>query len=619
MHAPSTRLRQRLALAIVFLAGLALLPAAIAAVSAPAADPLVGDLLARHSDDFSRGRSTTEYVVQSNGRLTPVRVTAQQAGPLLGKRVKVGFRADGSATLAAADGTSSGSTTTTTTSVNNRRVAILLVNFSNDTRTPWTADQVRNVAFGDPSRSVAEYFRLSTWGRIQLSGDVFGWFTIPDTNTSCTWSAWGTSANAAAAAAGIDLAQYQHVVYAFPSSPCGWSGLAYLPGKHSWLNGSGTSFRVMSHELGHNLGTHHAATMSCTEAGVRVPLSANSANCTSSEYGDPYSVMGASSRYTPTNVSRGNFGVLQSANTQTVTASGDYLLKPIDPSDPTGVQSLRVRRTTSTFLTLEFRQSDGSYFATYTSTDPVATGVTVRIASEYTTRSQTQLVDTTPATTSFGDAPLAAGRTLVDPLSGVSITALSTGSGGALVRISFAPDSSAPTQPTSLTATALDASRISLSWGASADNVGVAGYRVFRNGTLAATVTSTSWTDSGLSASTTYGYQVVAFDAAGNTSTAASASATTLVTDSQAPTAPGNLKATVAKKKVTLSWSASTDNVEVAGYRVYRDGALVATLGPTATGFSQSGLARGSYVYGVEAFDAAGNTSARPTASATVQ
>ena len=132
-----------------------------------------------------------------------------------------------------------------------------------------------------------------------------------------------------------------------------------MPGKYSWLNGSGgMSLRVMSHELGHNVGTHHASSMSCTVSGVRVSLAQRS-SCTSSEYGDPFTVMGSSSNYQHTNFSRGNFGWLQAANTQTVTASGDYTLSPVEGG--TGVVALRIQRTSSTYLTLEFRQPSGTF------------------------------------------------------------------------------------------------------------------------------------------------------------------------------------------------------------------------------------------------------------------
>ncbi len=79
-------------------------------------------------------------------------------------------------------------------------------------------------------------------------------------------------------------------------------------------------------------------------------------------------------------------------------------------------------------------------------------------------------------------------------------------------------DTASPTTPTSLRATGVTSSSVSLAWNASTDNVGVTGYQVFRNGAHIATVTGTSYVNSGLTASTSYGYTVRARDAAGNVS-----------------------------------------------------------------------------------------------------
>src|SRR5881296_3101769 len=90
------------------------------------------------------------------------------------------------------------------------------------------------------------------------------------------------------------------------------------------------------------------------------------------------------------------------------------------------------------------------------------------------------------------------------------------------------PDTTPPSVPTGLTASAVSSSQIKLSWAASSDNVGVSGYRVYRNGTQIATTSATSFPNTGLSPSTTYTYAVAAFDAAGNLSAQSSpASATT--------------------------------------------------------------------------------------------
>lgn len=79
-------------------------------------------------------------------------------------------------------------------------------------------------------------------------------------------------------------------------------------------------------------------------------------------------------------------------------------------------------------------------------------------------------------------------------------------------------DTQAPTSPSSLRKTGTFSSAASLHWGASSDNVGVAGYRIYRNGSQVGTTTRTRFTDSSLSASTRYTYTVQAFDAANNLS-----------------------------------------------------------------------------------------------------
>lgn len=79
-------------------------------------------------------------------------------------------------------------------------------------------------------------------------------------------------------------------------------------------------------------------------------------------------------------------------------------------------------------------------------------------------------------------------------------------------------DTLAPTAPAGLNYAQLSAKSITLVWNASTDNVAVVGYNVYRGGTLIGTTSDLVYTDSGLSASTTYSYTVKAFDGAGNLS-----------------------------------------------------------------------------------------------------
>ena len=90
-------------------------------------------------------------------------------------------------------------------------------------------------------------------------------------------------------------------------------------------------------------------------------------------------------------------------------------------------------------------------------------------------------------------------------------------------------DVDAPVAPSGLSASSVTHNSVSLNWNTSADNIGVSGYRIYVNGSLHSTVSTNAAVVSGLSPSTTYGFYVTAFDAAGNTSAASNTvSVTTL-------------------------------------------------------------------------------------------
>jgi|GEM_PF-1636204 len=183
---------------------------------------------------------------------------------------------------------------------------------------------------------------------------------------------------------------------------------------------------------------------------------------------------------------------------------------------------------------------------------------------------------------------------------------------------SACPDTTAPSTPTNLTKTGSTQTSLALSWSASTDNVGVTGYTLYVNGAQVGTTTGTSMSAAGLTCGTTYTVAVDAFDAAGNHSGKASMSASTAAcSDTTAPSTPTGLSTSaVGQSSITLSWTASTDNVGVTGYRLYLGGSQVGTSSSTSYVFS--GLSCGtSYTLGVAAVDAAGNVSGTATLSAT--
>jgi chitodextrinase len=175
-------------------------------------------------------------------------------------------------------------------------------------------------------------------------------------------------------------------------------------------------------------------------------------------------------------------------------------------------------------------------------------------------------------------------------------------------------DVQAPTVPTGLTATAASTSQINLSWTASTDNVAVVGYKIYRGGVYLTSVSGTSTSDTGLSAATPYCYQISAYDAANNASSLSTlvCATTHSAADPIAPTVPTGLTAVAASSTQTnLSWTASTDNVGVAGYKIYRGGVYLKSV--TGTSTSDTVPANTQYCYTVSAYDGAPNESAQST------
>jgi len=183
------------------------------------------------------------------------------------------------------------------------------------------------------------------------------------------------------------------------------------------------------------------------------------------------------------------------------------------------------------------------------------------------------IADGTVAVATFQLAAKPSSSTIPILVSGVAVSSAagvlipSSGTGGAITVTASAP----PSVPANLKATAVSSSQINLSWSASTDSAGsVAGYVVYRNSSQVATVTAgTTYSDTGLSASTSYSYTVAAYDGAGNHSaTSSAASATTLPSTVSVATTvttnPGGLSLTVDGQSYTapqsFSWTSGSSH-----------------------------------------------------------
>jgi hypothetical protein len=322
----------------------------------------------------------------------------------------------------------------TATSSPVRTTAVILFNFTDDRRRPFTPDEARDIVFtGDGS--VNAYLRESSFGRLGLIGEVFGWYTINESSAGCRFARWADAARRAAFDEDDDDdgAAFQHYVFVFPHvAACEWMGLAELPGRAAWINGD-LNVRVVAHELGHNLGAHHAGGLRCFQEGRAVAVGGD---CTLEEYGDPFDVMGGGARHT-SNWNKAKLGWLASSNLATVTESGTFTLTAQETLTA-DVQLLRVPRgQTGLFYYLELRRPFGTFFDNFGAADPAVNGITLRLAPDYRSVVQSELIDTNPGTPGFEDAPLAVGRTFADPEHGVWVVNRGIVAGQATVEVSL--------------------------------------------------------------------------------------------------------------------------------------------------------------------------------------
>jgi hypothetical protein len=201
-----------------------------------------------------------------------------------------------------------------------------------------------------------------------------------------------------------------------------------------------------------------------------------------------------------------------------------------------------------------------------------------------------------------------------------------------------------PSAPTGFTATAASSSSIGLSWTAVTPPTGctISSYSVYGSTTsgftpssanlIASGVTTTTYTNTGLAASTTYYYKVEAVDSDGSSTPSTQASAETQAASCSAvPSAPAGLTATASSSTaIGLGWTAVTPpaNCSLSGYSVYGSttsgftpsSANLIASGVTTTTYTNTGLAASTtYYYKVEAVDSDGSSPASAQASATTQ
>ncbi|MEV6967249.1 discoidin domain-containing protein [Hamadaea sp. NPDC051192] len=257
--------------------------------------------------------------------------------------------------------------------------------------------------------------------------------------------------------------------------------------------------------------------------------------------------------------------------------------------------------------------------------------VVLKLPPTWGTRTQTLSIETSTDGTAYSTAKASAAYAFDPSVAANSVTISFTAVSARYVRVRITAntgwpagqlselevysagvvDDAPPTVPGTLSFTQ-SGTTITLAWGASTDiGSGLAGYDVFRDGSLAATVGQvTTWQDT-QPTTATVSYYVRARDNAGNVSANSNTVTRTGTSpDTTAPTVPGTLAYAESGTTITLTWGASTDSggSGLAGYTVYRDGSAIATLGSVLT-YQDTQPTTATVSYYVRARDGAGNLS----------
>lgn len=287
-----------------------------------------------------------------------------------------------------------------------RRAAIIMVHFG--TPDGATPTDVYRAAFTNPDSMHTLYYE-SSFGKLNIEGDVFGWYQIAPV-TGCDTGMISQEARDAATAAGVDLSQYDHLLYYFTSlGSCTFGGLGELgtpanPARQTWYNGWYGTY-VLTHELGHNLGHWHSRSYSCGELSIAPNAQCNIVD----EYGDPFDPMGRSTAHFAA-FHKAAQGWIEPCGMVTPHRNGVFSIKPIERSAD-GALSLRVPMDPSLcpswlgsecYYYIEYRQPIGSFDGgpDYISS-PMHQGVLIRTANgidltHNTTTAWPALLDMTP-------------------------------------------------------------------------------------------------------------------------------------------------------------------------------------------------------------------------------
>jgi hypothetical protein len=300
-------------------------------------------------DDFANKRSKTNYFLKDakTKETYKLRFSKKAPGHLRsGATVKIRGRAKGRELYLALDERGNESIETVlpaaVTVPGEQKTIVLVVDFF-DATVSCSVDEIQDIMFTDPlDNSIDDFYQETSSGNVWFTGDVVGPYTINYEGAgTCAYSSWAAAADVAAQADGVNFRAYDRKLYVFPrENTCGWAGLGTIGGSpsHAWIFRC-DAINVFGHELGHNLGMHHASTPT-------------------SEYGDYSDVMGIPLHQVNA-PHREQMGWINSRQINNISESGVYDIAPLgfDSLQALAPQVLKITKPdTDEYYYLSYRQ-----------------------------------------------------------------------------------------------------------------------------------------------------------------------------------------------------------------------------------------------------------------------
>ena len=381
------------------------------------------------------------------------------------------------------------------------------------------------------------------------------------------------------------VAKDRYVVFYDASIGNGYAGTGHLyaddtPSSSSYNNVGGMfavefnwanvpHWDVMLHEAGHNMGAVQAS----------APRTSGNGHCTDGQdimcYAD-----GGPNAYNPNVCAVEVFDCGRNDYFNPTPAAGSYLDTHWNTAAPYNQYLLHVNLNDTTAPTAPSNLTQGNESDTASALYWTASTDAIGVTGYHIWRSDNAGGWTLAGTAPYNQTYYAVGNLAPNSSYDVAVSAFDASNnesakGLLTIATNSTPDTTPPTQASSLNAAAVTMNSVRLMWAPASDNIGVAGYIVYRDygsgntGELGKTTTN-SLDINGLLPASAYVLGVAAYDNAGHQSTPAWITAVTAA-DAEPPTSPLRLHiARRARKSVTLVWSPSSDNIGVTRYFIYR-------------------------------------------------